>query len=644
MENGGLGLRVDARPSKNGTETIDIDEAAARRSGAHDERPKLTFVIPTRNEAEGVAELLERLESAISVPTEILFVDDSDDITAFRVQQLALSQFRDRLDIDLVHRTDARREGGLGTAVREGLRRAHGEWVCVIDADLQHPPEMAEVMLERAEKERVDLVVASRYATGGRDAALSPSRRAVSRACALAAKGMFPRRLKDVGDPLSGFFLLRRDAVDPDGLRPHGFKILLEILGRTPGLRVAEVGYEFTERYAGVSKASLREGFRYVWQLSELRATSIRPNLKKRQCLYDIHGIVAVESQMPLPELKRFRVRGLDRDPDIVVTVKRFDRRDAGELIDLTAARPHIRYDEVLGHRGFVLELDIDHPIRAQVSPFVARSPHVLYTNVVEPILRWTLVERGFALVHAACFTYGGQAHFITARTDTGKTTSMLKILEHDEVDFVSDDLTLIDELGRVHTYPKPLTISNHTVHALKGTDLNRIERLFLPLQSKLHSREGRQFAFLLAEKNVPVASLNAFVQRLVPPPKYHVEKLVPGVKVTEHATIGNLFIIQRGDDDQHELELSSALETLLENCEDAYGFPPYSSLETALTGRSDISLPDEERRIIASAFGRSRARLITSSHMGWAEDIWDVLSNEQDGELPEQHVTYVTS
>ena len=70
-------------------------------------------------------------------------------------------------------------------------------------------------------------------------------------------------------------------------------------------------------------------------------------------------------------------------------------------------------------------------PIEATASPLVGRSPHVLYTNVVEPILRWTFAERGYALVHAACLADGDDAFLVTARTDTGKTTTSLQLLDH---------------------------------------------------------------------------------------------------------------------------------------------------------------------------------------------------------------------
>ena len=71
--------------------------------------------------------------------------------------------------------------------------------------------------------------------------------------------------------------------------------------------------------------------------------------------------------------------------------------------------------------------IDLGDRIEATASPLLRRSPHVLYTNVVEPILRWTFAERGYALVHAACLADGEDAFLITARTDTGKTTTSLQ-------------------------------------------------------------------------------------------------------------------------------------------------------------------------------------------------------------------------
>ena len=160
----------------------------------------------------------------------------------------------------------------------------------------------------------------------------------------------------------------------------------------------------------------------------------------------------------------------------------------------------------------------------------------MLYTNVVEPILRWQLVGLGHALVHAACFADGDDAFLVTALTDTGKTTTMLKVLDGSDLRFVSDDLVIMSPDGVVRSFPKPLTISAHTVHALRDTMLTLGERLALIPQSRVHSREGRRLAFWLTKHRLPVASINALIQLVIPPPKYHVQRLVRDVQSAEAA------------------------------------------------------------------------------------------------------------
>ena len=201
---------------------------------------------------------------------------------------------------------------------------------------------------------------------------------------------------------------------------------------------------------------------------------------------YDIHGIVSVSSEVRLPELERFRVGGLIGEPDIRVRLGRVSANGNGRVGSA------IRYSEGPGGLGFGLD-DPCGPSRSRPRPrrSCGRSPHVLYTNVVEPILRWTFAERGYALVHAACLADRGRAFLLTARTDTGKTTTILKILDSTPYSFLSDDLTLVTPEGRVLTYPKPLTISRHTLRAVKTPLLSRRERMGLVFQSRLHSRSG---------------------------------------------------------------------------------------------------------------------------------------------------------
>ncbi len=621
----------------NGSRSVTtIDSTTPRPSRRSSGRTsQLTVVIPTRNEAQGVEALLRRLAATVDGPTTVMFVDDSDDGTAYRVRRLATDRAWGPLDIQLVHRPPGTRDGGLGSAVCEGIRRAETDWVVVMDADLQHPPEAIKRMVDAAAGGQVDLVIASRFtalASVLSADSLSPARQHVTRACLTAAHAAFPKRLAEITDPLSGFFMLRRRAIDPDALRPDGFKILLEILGRNPRLRVTEIGFRFEDRQAGRSKASLTEGVRFARQLGRLRLRSRIDRIRDRHRFrYAIHDLLTIESDTELPELSKFRTRLLTGEPSLRVTTDDRLGSEPGPLVSLADARPEVRYRESVGRSGFAIDVTVgSETTEILVSRVVANSPHVLYTNVVEPIIRWKLVESGTALVHAACFTIGDRAHLITARTDTGKTTTMLKVLDHSDGEFVSDDLCLIDSSGRVRSYPKPLTISNHTVHALTGAELGRFERLTLPIQSRLHSRAGRRFAFLIAGQSLPVATLNAVVQRLIPPPKYHIERLVPGVRIHREATIATLFIIERSEHEgRRRLGAEEALDILLENCEDAYGFPPYEHLESLLHSISSDDLRARERSIIASALADVPSSLLSSSTMGWAEAILDEVSAE---------------
>lgn len=253
----------------------------------------------------------------------------------------------------------------------------------------------------------------------------------------------------------------------------------------------------------------------------------------------------------------------------------------------------------------------------------LALSPHVLYTNVIEPILRWTFVKKGYALVHGATIAFGDDAYMITARTDTGKTTTLLKILSrqrrgNDRAAFLSDDMTIVSPDGTALTYPKPMTISAHTLKAVNTDTLNFKEKLILPFQSRVHSRSGRKAAFLISKTKMPAATINMVVQMLIPPPKYYVQKLVPKVKLSQKAHFAGMFIIERGGGGNQVMESAEALETLLKNCEDAYGFPPYESLKEFLYLNEGVDLRVAEQAIIRQAMGQLPATLIRSANMDW--------------------------
>jgi dolichol-phosphate mannosyltransferase len=225
--------------------------------------------VPTRNERDNVAPLLQRLEKIRpELRLEVLFVDDSSDDTPDVIEGHARLCSR---TVTLIHRPESDRPGGLGGAVRAGLLAARSDLVCVMDADLQHPPELTAALIDEAARSRADVVVASRYCDRGDVGEFTALRRVVSRGSAMLAKALFPRRLRSVSDPMSGFFLVRRSAVDVEALRPRGFKILLEILVSDSALVTSQVPFHFGERHSGGSKASWHEGVTYLRRLVELR-------------------------------------------------------------------------------------------------------------------------------------------------------------------------------------------------------------------------------------------------------------------------------------------------------------------------------------------------------------------------------------
>ena len=229
----------------------------------------LTLVIPTRNEAGNGPRLVRELGEALAgVDYRVVFVDDSTDETPAVIR--ALSEEDDR--ISLIHRVSAEQDGGLSTAVAAGMDAVanESEYTCVMDADLQHPPEKVRELLEKAQSTEADVVVASRYARGGSYAGLSgPARKAVSVGSKSLARVVF-KEARKTSDPLTGFFLVRNTAISGIQFRPTGFKILLEILVCAPELRVAEVPLTFQARNAGVSKANVGQGLEYLAHIASL--------------------------------------------------------------------------------------------------------------------------------------------------------------------------------------------------------------------------------------------------------------------------------------------------------------------------------------------------------------------------------------
>ncbi len=226
----------------------------------------ISIIVPTYNERNNVTKVAKAIKWALrDHEYEIIFVDDSTDETEEILQQMAQANPRIRCE----HRANNR---GLGAAVLRGFELARGDVVAVMDADMQHPPEMLLPMFAQIQAGH-DVVIPSRFIPGGSDGGLSLPRKVISGIARTMAKAAL-KRVRLSSDPTSGYFMFRRDVIEGISLRPIGWKILIEILARGHYARVAEIPYAFAPRATGQSKMSLKEQWNFTRHLAHLVAES----------------------------------------------------------------------------------------------------------------------------------------------------------------------------------------------------------------------------------------------------------------------------------------------------------------------------------------------------------------------------------
>jgi dolichol-phosphate mannosyltransferase len=211
--------------------------------------PQLSVVVPTFNERDNVTTLYRRLEATLSgIAWEVIFVDDnSPDGTWEVVRDLALADSRVRC----IRRIGRR---GLSGACIEGILASSAPYAAVIDADLQHDETQLAKMLALLQSGEADLVVGSRYIEGGSADSFNRQRAGASQLATEVAKRVL--RVK-IADPMSGFFMIRRDKFEQlaPQLSTQGFKILLDIVASAQGdLRIKEIPFTFGSRLHGESK------------------------------------------------------------------------------------------------------------------------------------------------------------------------------------------------------------------------------------------------------------------------------------------------------------------------------------------------------------------------------------------------------
>jgi len=232
----------------------------------------LSVIVPTFNEALNIEQLLGRLtrllDDSVGERYEIVVVDDD---SPDRTWERALSLVQQHPCVRVMRR---RKEKGLATAVIRGWQAARGEVLCVIDADMQHPPEIV-LALYGVIARGADMAVASRHLEGGGVSDWSFARRIVSRAAQLIGLLALPGVVGRISDPMSGYFMIRRTAIEGVELHPLGYKILIEVLARGRFAWIGEVPYVFKEREHGGSKATARVYLEYVRHLLRLRFATL---------------------------------------------------------------------------------------------------------------------------------------------------------------------------------------------------------------------------------------------------------------------------------------------------------------------------------------------------------------------------------
>ncbi len=232
---------------------------------------QFSLIIPTYNECSNVAKIVEQLTTLLDgfIPNgyELILVDDNSPDKTWEVAQGLIATYP---QLQVMRR---QQERGLSSAVIRGWQVAKGEILGVIDADLQHPPEVLLTLLQST-LDGADLAVASRHVEGGGVSDWSVVRRFLSRGAQLLGLMLCPNVVGRVSDPMSGYFMVRRSAIAGPHLNPLGYKILLEVIGRGNIGDIAEAGYVFQERESGESKVTWKQYVEYLGHLIRLRSGS----------------------------------------------------------------------------------------------------------------------------------------------------------------------------------------------------------------------------------------------------------------------------------------------------------------------------------------------------------------------------------
>lgn len=222
----------------------------------------LSVIIPTFNEEENILRIIEEVDAVLkknAINGEILVVDDnSRDGTIALVRELHTT----KENVNILVRTA---DHGLSQSVADGFIHASSEVFVVIDADFSHPPALIPQMYQEIQAGN-DVVIGSRYMEGGGIRQWPLKRRVISIGATFLGRLLFP----DITDPVSGFFAVRKEVIEKAPLKPKGYKILLEVLGKGTWENDKEIPFEFVDREIGSSKLKFRTITDYAGQVIDI--------------------------------------------------------------------------------------------------------------------------------------------------------------------------------------------------------------------------------------------------------------------------------------------------------------------------------------------------------------------------------------
>ncbi len=234
----------------------------------------LSIIVPTYNESRNIEALLTRIFTALKpnyTPYEVIVVDDNSPDGTAQIAEALKSKF----DLRVVKRP---RKIGLASAVLNGFKLATGDILCVMDADLSHPPEAIPEMYKAISSGDFEVVIGSRCVEGGGATNWPWYRRFGSTFAQLLAKP-----ITHVNDNTSGFFIIKRSVLEGADINPIGFKILLEIIAKGNYSKIKEIPIVFNDRGGGKSKLGMKQTMEYLKQLGLIYYGIFSGKIKRRK-------------------------------------------------------------------------------------------------------------------------------------------------------------------------------------------------------------------------------------------------------------------------------------------------------------------------------------------------------------------------